>query len=200
MTKFCPNCGEENEDAAVFCRSCGHDLKDVDQRMKSEKHARNKVGFLNLKTLAALVIIVAIVGIMAFSLTGNSGNDDSKDITLIKENAYGFTFVNDGVPYYNYYLDGVFTNLEGDFQGYDMKARFIDENGSLVKEYRDDYMKYAFSDSKKSQTSTLASIQTNKLYNVSYIQVEIMDPNGDIVFNESVDFDMAKMDLSGLEK
>lgn len=200
MTKFCPNCGEENEDAAVFCRSCGHDLKDVDQRMKSEKHARNKVGFLNLKTLAALVIIVAIVGIMAFSLTGNSGNDDSKDITLIKENAYGFTFVNDGVPYYNYYLDGVFTNLEGDFQGYDMKARFIDENGSLVKEYRDDYMKYAFSDSKKSQTSTLASIQTNELYNVSYIQVEIMDPNGDIVFNESVDFDMAKMDLSGLEK
>ena len=106
---------------------------------------------------------------------------------MIKENAYGFTFVNDGVPYYNYYLDGVFTNLEGDF-------------GSLVKEYRDDYMKYAFSDSKKSQTSTLASIQTNKLYNVSYIQVEIMDPNGDIVFNESVDFDMAKMDLSGLEK
>ena len=63
----------------------------------------------------------------------------------------------------------------------------------------DDYMKYAFSDSKKSQTSTLASIQTNKLYNVSYIQA-LMDPNGDIVFNESIDFDMAKMDLSGLEK
>ena len=137
---------------------------------------------------------------MAFSFIGNSNSNDSQNITLIKENAYGFTFVNDGVPYYNYYLDGVFTNLEGDFQGYDMKARFIDENGSLVKEYRDDYMKYAFSDSKKSQTSTLASIQTNKLYNVSYIQVEIMDPNGDIVFNESVDFDMAKMDLSGLEK
>lgn len=200
MTKFCPNCGEENEDAAVFCRSCGHDLKDVDQRMKSEKHAKNKGDFLNLKTLAALVIIVAIVGIMAFSFIGNSNSNDSQNITLIKENAYGFTFVNDGVPYYNYYLDGVFTNLEGDFQGYDMKARFIDENGSLVKEYRDDYMKYAFSDSKKSQTSTLASIQTNELYNVSYIQVEIMDPKGDIVFNESVDFDMAKMDLSGLEK
>ena len=200
MTKFCPECGEENEDAAVFCRNCGHDLKDIDQRMKSDKHAKNKVGFLNLKTLAALVIIVAIVGIMAFSFIGNSNSNGSQNITLIKENAYGFTFVNDGVPYYNYYLDGVFTNLEGDFQGYDMKARFIDENGSLVKEYRDDYMKYAFSDSKKSQTSTLASIQTNKLYNVSYIQVEIMDPNGDLVFNESVDFDMAKMDLSGLEE
>lgn len=200
MTKYCPECGAENEDIAVFCAKCGHDLKDVDQRMKSDKHAKAKTNFLNLKTLAAIAIIVAIVGIMVFSLTGNSGNDDSQNITLIKENAYGFTFVNDGVPYYNYYLDGVFTNLEGDFQGYDMNARFIDENGSLVKEYHDDYMKYAFSDSKKSQTSTLASIQTNELYNVSYIQVEIMDPNGDIVFNESVDFDMAKMDLSGLEK
>lgn len=200
MTKFCPECGEENEDIAVFCRKCGHDLKDVDQRMKSDKRAKISNINFKFKTLVALVIIVAVVGIMVFSLTGNSGNDDSKDITLIKENAYGFTFVNDGVPYYNYYLDGVFTNLEGDFRGYDMKARFIDENGSLVKEYRDDYMKYAFSDSKKSQTSTLASIQTNELYNVSYIQVEIMDPNGDIVFNESVDFDMGKMDLSGLEK
>ena len=200
MTKFCPECGAENEDIAVFCAKCGHNLKDIDKRMKSDKHAKNKADFLNLKTLAALVIIVAIIGIMVFSLTGNSSSDDSQNITLIKENAYGFTFVNDGVPYYNYYLDGVFTNLEGDFQGYDMKARFIDENGSLVKEYRDDYMKYAFSDSKKSQTSTLASIQTNELYNVSYIQVEIMDPNGDIVFNESVDFDMAKMDLSGLDE
>ena len=200
MTKFCPNCGEENEDAAVFCRSCGHDLKDVDQRIRTDKRAKTSSNALNFKSLAALVVIVAIVGLMAFSFIGNSNSNDSQNITLIKENAYGFTFVNDGVPYYNYELDGVFTNLEGDFQGYDMKARFIDEDGSLVKEYRDDYMKYAFSDSKKSQTSTLASIQTNKLYNVSYIQVEIMDPNGDIVFNESVDFDMAKMDLSGLEK
>ena len=103
-------------------------------------------------------------------------------------------------PYYNYYLDGVFTNLEGDFQGYDMKARFIDENGSLVKEYHDDYMRYLFSNSEKSQTSTIASIQTNEFYNVSYIQLEILDPNGTTVFNDTVDFDMAKMDLSGLKE
>lgn len=61
-------------------------------------------------------------------------------------------------------------------------------------------MKYIFSDSKKSQTGTLASIQTNEFYNMSYIQLEILDPNGTLVFNESVKFDMGKMDLSGLNE
>ena len=77
---------KKNEDAAVFCRSCGHDLKDVDQRIKSDKHAKTSRNTLNFKALAALVVIVAIVGIMTFSFTGNSNDSDSQNITLIKEN------------------------------------------------------------------------------------------------------------------
>ena len=200
MTKFCPNCGEENEDAAVFCRSCGHDLKDVDQRIRTDKHAKTSSNALNFKTLAALVVIVAIVGIMVFSLTGNSGNDNSKDITLIKENTYGFTFVNDGVPFYNYELEGVFKNLPDDPKGYQMKASYYDTDNNFIKSYEDDYLSTVFHFSKDSQPFTLGSIQTNEFYNVSHIQLEITDSNGDLVFNESVDFDMAKMDLSGLEK
>lgn len=197
MTKFCPRCGKENVDDAVFCEDCGHNMKETDNRIRSYRNSQLLNGFLNFKTLAAIVVIIAIAGVLFFSFSGTS-NDDSHNITLIKENTYGFAFVNSGVPYYNYELEGVFTNLEGDFQGYDMKAKYYDTDGSLVREYHDDYMKYAFSDSKKSQTSTLASIQTNEFYNMSYIQVEILNPDGDLVFNETVDFDMTKMDLSGL--
>ena len=56
MTKYCPECGAENEDVAVFCAKCGHDLKDVDQRMKSDKHAKNKTNFLvHINKLSKLV-------------------------------------------------------------------------------------------------------------------------------------------------
>ena len=49
MTKFCPECGEENEDVALFCAKCGHDLKDVDQRMKSGNHAKTSEMHRTLK-------------------------------------------------------------------------------------------------------------------------------------------------------
>ena len=197
MTKFCPECGEENEDVALFCAKCGHDLKDVDQRMKSGNHAKTSRNAPNFKALSALVVIVAIVGIMAFSFIGNN-TDDSQNITLIKENTYGFTFVNDGVPFYNYELEGVFKNLPDDPKGYQMKASYYDTDNNFIKSYEDDYLSTVFHFSKDSQPFTLGSIQTNEFYNVRHIQLEITDPNGELVFNESVDFDMGKMDLSGV--
>lgn len=199
MVKFCPKCGDENEDVAQFCGNCGHDFKDVDQRMKESGRKNSSLNFPGTKILLGIIALAVIIILASFVFSGGD-NDESQNITLIKENAYGFTFVNSGVPFYNYYLDGVFTNLPDDFEGYDFKARFYDANGTLVKEYHDDYMKYIFSDSKKSQTSTIASVQTNELYNMSYIQLEILDPNGTLVFNDSVKFDMAKMDLSGLDE
>lgn len=198
MTKFCPKCGEENEDVAQFCSNCGHDFKDVNQRMKESKRENSSFPLSGTKILLCIVLLIVLI-IAAFLFTGGN-SDEPQNITLIKENTYGFTFVNSGVPFYNYHLDGVFTNLPDDFEGYDFKARFYDANDTLVKEYHDDYMKYIFSDSKKSQTGTIASIQTNEFYNMSYIQLEILDPNGTLVFNESVKFDMAKMDLSGLNE
>lgn len=200
MTKFCPECGEENEDVALFCAKCGHDLKDVDQRKKNDKHAKTSKNALNFKTLAALVVIVAIVGIIAFSFTGNS-NEDIGNITVIKEYTYGYAFSNDGkTNYYNYFLEGVLKDLPSDYEGYDYRAYFYDENDKFVGSDDTYDMEYLVSRSKKSQSDLLASIQTTEYYNVSHIQLEIIDPNGDVIYNESVKFDMEKFDLSRLEK
>lgn len=195
MTKFCPKCGEENEDVAKFCGKCGYDFKDVDHR-KDESKSKLSAS----KLFLGIIILVFIVILAAFMFTGGNGSEESQNITLIKENAYGFTFVNDGVPFYNYRIDGVITNLPDDFEGYDLIAGYYDKDGNLLEEYRDDYMKYIFSSSKKSQTDNIASIQTNEFLNVSYIQLEILNPNGTSIFNDTVEFDMAKMDLSGLDE
>lgn len=194
MTKFCPKCGEENEDVAKFCGKCGYDFRDVDHR-KEESESKLPAS----KLFLGIIILVFIVILAVFMFTGGNGSEESQNITLIKENAYGFTFVNDGVPFYNYRLDGVITNLPDDFEGYDLIAGYYDKDGNLLEEYRDDYMKYIFSSSKKSQTDNIASIQTNEFLNVSYIQLEILNPNGTSIFNDTVEFDMAKMDLSGLD-
>lgn len=195
MTKFCPKCGEENEDVAKFCGKCGYGFRDVDYRKNESKSKLS-----GNKLFLGIIILVFIVILAAFMFTGGNGSEESQNITLIKENAYGFTFVNDGVPFYNYRLDGVITNLPDDFEGYDLIAGYYDKDGNLLEEYRDDYMKYIFSSSKKSQTDNIASIQTNEFLNVSYIQLEILNPNGTSIFNDTVEFDMAKMDLSGLDE
>ncbi len=81
-----------------------------------------------------------------------------------------------------------------------MQASYYDTDGKFVKDYEDDYLSTVFSFSKDSQPFTLGSIQTNEFHNISHIQLEITDPEGELVFNESVDFNMEKMDLSGLDK
>lgn len=54
-------------------------------------------------------------------------------------------------------------------------------------------MEYLITRSKKSQTDMLAFIQTTEYYNVSHIQLKITGPNGDVIYNEIVKFDMDKL-------
>lgn len=142
------------------------------------------------------------MAVCALSFNGNSNEEaESQNITLIKEYTHGYAFLNDkGDAVYNYDLKGVFKNLPEDFKGYELKTTYYDENDNYIAEEVNSYMKNVFKSSKDSQPSFLGAYQTHDFVNVSRIQLEMTNPNGTIVFNESVDFDMDKMDLSGLEK
>ena len=176
----------------------------------------------NLKRIIALIVIIAIIigiGVLTSDNTSNtsfnsdnnyddninhnggSDNNDSTNITLIRIDAYGrgYWAYGSNDPYYHYGVEGVFKNLPSNLQGYDLKASFYDENGKFVHEGGLDIEDIA-EDSQKNEITEIAGFGVyNTMYNISYIEITIDNPQGDIVFNQTIEFDMEKMDLSSLD-
>ncbi|MEA4957828.1 MAG: zinc-ribbon domain-containing protein [Methanobrevibacter sp.] len=76
MTKYCPSCGEENEDNSLFCGNCGKRL--------SKTHKRNNK-FLIL-AVGLLLIAIAIIGFYAF-VTLNNSNESIQNNLINSSNA-----------------------------------------------------------------------------------------------------------------
>lgn len=177
----------------------------------------------NLKRMIALIVIIAIIigiGVLTSDNNNNAsingdnnydndninhneesnGNDDT-NITLIRIDASGegYWAYGSNNPYYRYEVDGVFKNLPSDLQGYNLKANFYDENGKFVHEGGLDIEDIA-KDSANNEITEIAGFGVyNTMYNISYIEIIIDNPNGEIVFNQTIEFDMDKMDLSSLD-
>lgn len=131
------------------------------------------------------------------TIDNNNATDDT-NIKLIKAETSGYVFVNNGSdPYYNYYLDGVLLNLPSDIEGYDLKTIFYGENNEFLHE-DDGYLEWMVDSFAKSEQDLLGSWQTQDPKNVSKIEVIIIDPMGEIIFNETVKYDMDKFDYSRL--
>lgn len=158
--------------------------------------------------VANVLVILFVLGIFLSPATTNveinvdSTNDNATtsdaDIKLIKAETSGHVFVNNGSdPYYNYYLDGVLLNLPSDIEGYDLKTIFYGENNEFLHE-DDGYLEWMVDSFAKSEQDLLGSWQTQDPKNVSKIEVIIIDPMGEIIFNETVKYDMDKFDYSRL--
>lgn len=126
-------------------------------------------------------------------------NDDSaKNITLIKEDTSGYVFVNNGSdPYYNFYVKGVLLNLPSNIDGYDLKTIYYGEDGKNIHEYKGNIQRVA-SDSSKSEQSILGAWQTQDPQNVSKVEIIIINPTGETIFNQTLKYDMDKFDYSRL--
>lgn len=88
-------------------------------------------------------------------------------------------------------------NLPSDIEGYDLKTIFYGENNEFLHE-DDGYLEWMVDSFAKSEQDLLGSWQTQDPKNVSKIEVIIIDPMGEIIFNETVKYDMDKFDYSRL--
>ena len=209
MTKKCPKCGKENEEVASFCANCGYSFYSEFNKSENSddisitienKGSKSIIRLPSLKIILAIAALLIIIGLLAFGLNGQDANSsDGGNITLIKEKINGYAYLNDGKPYYSYYVDGVIKNLPRDIHEYELKGTFYDDKGKFIYEDQG-YLEFIKECSDKSEPSLLVSCYTDDLRNLSYVQLELKDPNGDIVFNETIDYDMDKMDLSGLKE
>ena len=210
MSKKCPKCGKENEDVASFCANCGYSFNSEFNKEENSDDISISIernGFKStfrlpsLKIILLVLALILIIGLIAFSFNGHvdTGSADSKNINLIKEKLYGYAYKSDGKEYYSYYLEGVIKNLPNNINDYDLRGTFYDEDGRYIYEDQG-YLEYIKESSDKSTPTILASCYTEDLRNLGYVQLELKDPNGDIVLNETIYYDMDKMDRSGLKE
>lgn len=156
---------------------------------------------MDKKLIHGIIINIAIITIVLcifVAPTIDIGSNDDTNITLIKEETSGYVFVNNGSDqYYNFYVKGVLLNLPSKLEGYDLKTIFYGENGKNIHEDKG-YIRSVASDSAKSEQSVIGSWQTQNPQNVSKVEIIIMNPKGETIFNQTVKYDMDKFDYSRL--
>ena len=227
---YCENCGEKLPENAKFCQNCGTQVQNskINNEKSSSTDANeiidNSLGFIKSgvgdfksewstwstkKKFISIIACCCIGWILISNITGvltpdkNSElfdqTNEGKNISLIKESTSGYAFYSSNKTVYNYDLNGVLKNIPMDSQGFTVHGTFYDENGKVIKETNKDLDDFTYSTEKSSPT-TIVGIQTYEFVNVSKIKVTIMNPSGDIVFDESYDFNMDKFDLSRLDE
>ncbi len=214
MSKKCPKCGKKNDDVASFCANCGYSFnsdfnnKEVENSKNlsitiENNGSKSTIRLPSLKTILAILILLIILVLVVSNQVGHLNHNDNdsnngNNITLIKENVKGQAYLSEGKPVCYYHVDGVLKNLPNNIEGYDLKGTFYDENGKYIGE-NNAYMKFVKEDSDRSELSTLVSCYTNGVKNLSYVELEMTGPNGNIIFNKTLNYDMEKMDLSKVE-
>ncbi len=95
MSKFCQNCGSENEDAASYCRTCGAGLTtnqqpQMNQQMGNQSYGNsikpNIVPYRNIAmTIILTIVTCGIYGIYWFIVM----TDDAKKVSRDEQGASG---------------------------------------------------------------------------------------------------------------
>lgn len=154
---------------------------------------------MNKRNLIGIIILIAIITIIiGIGIISSLPNNDDTNITLNNVETFGHTFVSsDNQEYYYYNLKGVFKNLPSNLHDYTLKSTFYGTDG----EYLHQTTAYNLgSIAENPSMYNIANWESTKYYNVSKIELIITNPDGNIVFNETYDFNMEKMDLTGLDK
>lgn len=153
------------------------------------------------KLLIILLIVVVILSSISAVSAGwfdglfGWGDNENKNITLIKEYTYGEHFIRaNGDDYTTYELYGVLKDLPDDVTGYTLRVAIYDENEKLVKEDEGFASMYTISDySERSEPAWLGYIELNDFINISFYELKLYNPDGEIVLEENVTFTMGNI-------
>lgn len=157
------------------------------------------------------LIACCCIGWLLIGVFGGGGTPDKNtelfdetnqglNISLVKESTSGYAFISsDGDEVYDYSLKGVLINIPSDSTGFTVRSTFLDDSGKSVgnDEIGLDYLEYS---TENSEPTTIASIQKDSFENISSVKIVILNPKGETVFEQTVDFDMDDFDLSRLDE
>lgn len=154
---------------------------------------------MDKKVIIGIIIVVIVIIAAALVLPGML--NDGSNIKLIKEETGGEAFMSSssGKPVYDYYIRGVLQNLPSD-DSYEVKIVAYDQSGGEIKGVNYfpcsiESLRDAASDS---EVSGIGTIESSTPLNISKIDVIVLNPDGEEVFKQTVDFDMNNFDISGL--
>lgn len=157
-TKYCPKCGKELPQEAVFCPYCMTKLIDVktgkDFKVKKKNYA------LPFVIIAAAVLIIAAV-VVLFVFMGNSNTDIQ--VTQPSANT-------DEINYSNYI--GLWSDKDNDIDS------VTDNGGNLLEiiSVKDDVVRFTF--------TKISSAPDNRIARISNVTSKIIDGTGTFTFDD----------------
>ena len=137
--------------------------------------------------LFILLLCVSSANASLFDFGGND-NNDGKNITLIKEITSCYIYNSSSGIIHDYKVEGVLKNIPGDANKYTIKGVFYDGNNVVGEDERS--LDYFSPSSEKSRPNTIVSIYKNESLNISKVEISITNPSGEVVFTQSVPFNM----------
>ena len=150
-----------------------------------------------LLVLSLIIIVLSMSCVSAGLFDGLfGGEDDAKNITLIKEKTHGrCTYYDSGKVHAIYSIEGVLKDLPENIDGYDLQFLVYNDNGKLLKESSATSMKYIAENSKKSEPVELGALSLDKFENVSIVKLKLINEDGTVVFDKNVTFNMENVDI-----
>ena len=123
MSKYCPNCGKENNDKATFCLNCGSTFPNI-KKEKTVKPKQNKTKQKSvtepdnskIKKILIVAIVLAVILVGSFYaytlLTTKTYNADTWSINYPADGSYSLDSSTNTVYFYNHNSEEIFEVTE----------------------------------------------------------------------------------------
>lgn len=183
MVKYCPNCGNELNDSAVFCSKCGHKIKNksslnIIPTKKEQKLDDRKKKIAIVSVTAIIIIIIVCLAVFAVNGSDNSlnpfGEDNNPDNILtiddLQLNMTGYT----------YELESNTSTSTSGVNGTSLTYQVTgnDDSFSIVVMIMDDtYGVGSAGESNTSLSGDLNTVATNRYINGKYYWIQIVGGN-----------------------